>query len=115
MRRLDPWGVLIFLALGLSAIQVASRAARVPISEQADQLAVFAWGFSIVYWIVRDARRRSRVPCHEFGFLVAAAFPISLVWYVFWTRGWRGISTLGGLYGLMCLPGLAAYVTWLLS
>ena len=48
----------------------------------------------ILYWVVLDARRRRRVPCHDFGFLVVLYMPVSLVWYLVWSRGLRGLLPL---------------------
>jgi hypothetical protein len=40
-------------------------------------------------------------------FLVVT-FPVSIAWYCFWSRGWRGIKLLLGLGGLLFLPIFAA-------
>jgi hypothetical protein len=114
MRRFDPWCVLIALSLALSVLQVASLTARAPVPEGLNVLISYTWSFYIIYWVVRDARKRRRIPCHEFGFLVAVFLPVSLAWYVFWTRGWRGIGPLAGLFGLANLPSIAWHVTWML-
>ena len=53
-------------------------------------------------------------PCFDFGFLVAVFFPISLVWYAFWSRGVRGVLLLGAMLGLMLIPWLSAIVVLLL-
>ncbi len=115
MRRSDPWCVLIVFALGHSAIQGGALAARVTIPAGANLLAGFAWNLYVVYWVVRDACKRRLVPCHEFGFLVAAFFPVSVAWYAFWTRGWRGFLPLASLFGLTILPSLSWIVVRLLG
>ena len=64
--------------------------------------------------MMADAHLRRQTPCYDFGFLVGVFFPISLVWYVFWSRGVRGILLLGALIGLMLLPWLAGIAAWVL-
>jgi hypothetical protein len=41
-------------------------------------------------------------------------FPVSLVWYAVWSRGWRGLVMVAALAGLLLLPTVAAIVTWVL-
>jgi hypothetical protein len=64
--------------------------------------------FFVVLWVLADASRRRRVPCHDFGFFVLAAFPLSVIWYVLWTRRLRGLLVLGALLGLFLAPWLCA-------
>jgi hypothetical protein len=115
MRRSDPWCVLFVFALGLSTIQIGALAARVTIPEGTNLLAGLAWNLYVIYWVVRDACKRRLVPCYEFGLLVAVFFPVSVAWYAFWTRGWRGFLLLAGLFGLTILPSLSGSVVQLLG
>jgi hypothetical protein len=71
-------------------------------------------GLFLLFWVMIDARRRRCVPCHEFGFLVAVFMPASLVWYVFWTRGWRGAALLASFIGLVFVPSFVTIVIWTL-
>jgi hypothetical protein len=68
----------------------------------------------ILYWVVIDARRRRCVPCHDFGFLVGVFLPVSLAWYVVWTRGLRGLLLLAGFALLVIAPQLCAILVRLL-
>lgn len=107
MRRLGPFGVLSATVAAFSTFQAAYVVAGVTPSGAADQLTSLGLTLAFLLWVVADARRHRRVPCYDFGFLVAVYFPFSLLWYVLWSRGWRGIFTLAALLGLMCLPWLA--------
>jgi hypothetical protein len=83
-------------------------------SDNVVRVSSVALAFAYILWIMADAAMRRKTPCYDFGFLVAVFFPISLFWYVFWSRGWRGFLLLGALIALMLLPWLAAVVAWAL-
>jgi hypothetical protein len=93
---------MIYVALGTTPSGRANLLFQVSLS----------WAF--ILWVEAVARHRHIVPCHDFGFLVAVGFPVSLVWYVFWSRGRRGILALAGLFAVMTLPWLTAVMVWLL-
>jgi hypothetical protein len=114
MWPLRPLGVLIVLGAALSVAQVVYVTAGVPMSAAASGLTSYSLALFAILWVVADARGRRRVPCYDFGMLVAVYFPLSLVWYVFWSRGRRGALLLAALVGLMSLPWLSAVVAWLL-
>ena len=114
MRWLGPLGIPIATAALSAAFQVAHVAAGRPPSESTQQLVVIGLALAIVLWIMADARRRRQTPCYDFGFLVAVYFPVSLIWYVFWSRGWRGFLTLVGLVGLWFVPWFTAMAAWVL-
>jgi hypothetical protein len=67
----------------------------------------------VTYWVLADARQRHCVPCFEFGFLMAVFFPVSVIWYAFWTRGWRGVLLLFALLGLIYGPWLCVTIAWI--
>lgn len=114
MRRLGPMGILVATVASCSAFLVAYVAIDSAPSQGAQQLTSFGLSLAMVLWVMADARRGRRTPCYDFGFLVAAFFPVSLVWYVVWSRGRRGLLTLGALFGLMLLPWVSASVAWAL-
>ena len=64
----------------------------------------FAWTLLLLMWMQADARRRRCVPCFDFGFLAYATFPLSIAWYCVWSRGWRGLRLLLGLFCLFFVP-----------
>jgi len=113
MRRIGPLRMLVATVTALTAFQVPYAAAGVPPSTAAALLTSCGLAVAFILWIVDDARSRRCVPCFDFGFLVAVFFPASLAWYVLWTRGRRGLTTLVALFALMLLPWLSTVVTWL--
>jgi hypothetical protein len=76
----------------------------------------YIWALLSLWWITTDARRHDRTPCFDFGFLCLVYYPLSLPWYCFWSRGWRGLSTLLLLASLWALPvvfaSLVSAVFW---
>jgi hypothetical protein len=110
MRGGGPGTVLLLDVAAVSAFRSTYAALGVPLSAAADQLSSTILGLAFLWWVVADARRRRRVPCHDFGFLVGVAFPVSLLWYAVWSRGRRGLLTMAGLLGLMALPVVLAEI-----
>jgi hypothetical protein len=92
----------VYVAFGTSPSDAAGRIFSL-------SLALF-----LVFWIIADARRRHCMPCHDFGFLVGLFLPVSLVWYLIWTRGWRGLALLVGFIALVLLPQISAALVWLM-
>jgi hypothetical protein len=116
MRGLGAFGPL----LGLAAILAAFASLYVLLGKQPPQefesLMAPCIGFFLVYWMVLDARRRHCVPCHDFGFLVAVFLPLSLPWYLVWTRGLRGLLLLGVFFAILIgVPWLCAVTAWMLK
>jgi hypothetical protein len=71
-------------------------------------------GLFLLVWMMQDARRRRCAPCHEFGFLAGVYMPASLLWYLFWSRGWKGFWPLAAFAGLLIMPTIAVAVTYLI-
>jgi hypothetical protein len=87
------------------------RAEIVP-SPTFEMVTSVSWAFLIIYWMVADARYRRKVLCFDFVFLCYVLFPLTVLWYCFWSRGWRGILTLLGLVLLFCVPYIIAIIVW---
>ena len=112
MRTLVPLLPIMALSGLLSAIHIASI---IRVGTPANgRLLETAPALFLLTWVIRDAHRRRCIPCHEFGFLVAAYMPISFVWYLFWSRGWKGFWLLGAFVGLLVLPGIASVVAYII-
>jgi hypothetical protein len=110
MRTLGAFGPL----LGLVAILATFMSVYVILEERPPENFLWLYGsllsLFVIYWIIVDANRRHRVPCHDFGFLLSVFFPVSLAWYLIWTRGIRGILTLAIFGALFILPVFCAFV-----
>ncbi len=111
MRPLVPMAILVAAVAATSAFLITQVFVRPAPSDEVVFLTSFGVGLALILWVTMDARSRRQTPCYDFGFLVGIFFPASLVWYVLWTRGWRGLLTLAALLGLMLLPWLCAFVT----
>jgi hypothetical protein len=46
------------------------------------------------------------MPCEDGAAPASYAFPLSLLWYCLWSRGWRGLLLLLGLASLVFFPAL---------
>jgi hypothetical protein len=114
LTRLGPFGILFAAVIILAALRFDYAAFGTTPSDNVSQLSSSAVVLACVLWIMADAHLRRQTPCYDFGFLVAVYFPISLVWYVFWSRGMRGIVLLSGLIALMLIPWMAGIAGWLL-
>jgi hypothetical protein len=78
-----------------------------------DTILRFAWALMLILWMDADARHRRRLPCYDFGLLATISFPVSLLWYCFWSRGWRGLLVLLLLLALWLGPYVIARVFWI--
>ena len=87
MKPVRPLGLLLSTVALLSAIQFGSVALGATDTDALARLTSFGLSLAFVIWVMADAQSRRRTPCFEFGFLVAVYFPVSLAWYVFWSRG----------------------------
>jgi hypothetical protein len=115
VRGLSAFGPL----LGLASILAIFASVYVLLGEEPPD------GFSSLYgpiyflfilsWMILDARRRRGVPCHDFGFLIGIFFPVSLAWYLIWTRGIKGLLMLAVFGFLFILPFLGALVIGVLK
>jgi hypothetical protein len=112
MKRFGPL-VMLLVAIALSsAVPAAYVGNGKPLSDAAQISTSLVFSVGFIIWVVADARTRRQTPCYDFGFLVTVFFPVSLLWYVVWSRGWRGTLMLAALVGLWILPPLCAAVAW---
>jgi hypothetical protein len=112
MRSVQAFAPLLFLTAFLSVVSSAYVAAGTPPPPALADLAPYALSWALLAWIQNDARRRRIVPCYDFGFLVAVVLPVSLVWYVLWSRGWKGVALLAGFVGLQFIPWVSSVAVW---
>ncbi len=109
---LSHWGPLVILAAAESVIlssYVVLGASPSPLQMVTLPSAI---AFFMMLWVLEDAHRRQGFPCYDFGFFVALGFPFSVVWYLLWTRGLRGLLVIGIFLGLYLTPWLCAIGVW---
>ena len=109
---LSHWGPLVILAAAESVI--LSSYVVLGTSPSALQMVILpsAIAFFMMLWVLEDAHRRQGFPCYDFGFFVALGFPFSVIWYLLWTRGLRGLLVIGIFLGLYLTPWLCAIGVW---
>jgi hypothetical protein len=73
----------------------------------------YCWALTLITWMQLDALHRNRVPCFDFGLILAVTWPFSLVWYCPWSRGWRGWLVLLWILGLYVWPWMVAVMLWI--
>lgn len=61
---------------------------------------------TICLWVAADMRSRGRTPPFELPFFILLAWPLSLMWYCIWTRGWSGMAL---AFGLIVLPYVSLF------
>ena len=103
-RAFLSWGPLLLLSLGLGFFNAAYAASRSPTAFSAATILVNILPFFIIFWVMQDARRRRCVPCFDIGFLLGVTFPLGVIWYLFWTRGWKGFALLAVFLTLFVAP-----------
>jgi hypothetical protein len=103
-RSLSSWVPLLLLSLGLGFFFAAYGALGSPAAQMAATILVCVLPLFIIFWVLQDARRRRCVPCFDFGFLLWLTFPLGVIWYLFWTRGWKGVALLAAFLGLFLAP-----------
>jgi hypothetical protein len=69
---------LIAFSVALTAGFATYLLAGLSISPAFEGLASLGSALMLVFWVDADARRRRRVPCFDFGFLVGLLFPLSV-------------------------------------
>lgn len=107
MRRLEAVGPLVgaILAVWL-LLPLAHAVLGVPPTEMEMLVASHVPAVFVVLWMTDDAYRRRCTPCHDFGFLMWYAFPLTLLGYLIWTRGWWGLAVFVGLLAITYLPAI---------
>ena len=110
MRWITPFGQLVIVVAMLAAFQTTYVVAGVTPSANAEMVLAYTFPLYTAFWVVADAEQRRRVPCYDFGLLVATFFPVSLLWYLFWSRGWKGLKLLAVLFALAIAPSVCATV-----
>lgn len=115
MRQIlvHPLMPLLIFSLTLAALLTTYLVAGSAPSATFELVAAVSWSLLLALWIVADARRRTGIPCFDFGFFCYVLLPVAVPWYCFWSRGWRGVLTLSAIVGLWLAPYIVASMVWL--
>jgi hypothetical protein len=103
----------ILVSVTSSAVLTAYAAYNVPPSLLGQLIHSYGLAFFLLLWAVQDAWHRRRVPCYDFGFLLCFGFPLTVVWYIFWSRGLRGFAVLGILAAIYFAPSMCYFFAWI--
>jgi hypothetical protein len=114
-RALSSWVPLLLLSIGVGFFLAAYVVSRSAVAQMAATVLVYVLPLFIIFWVLQDARQRRCVPCFDFGFLLFMAFPLSVVWYLFWTRGWKGLALLAAFVGLFLVPWMFAIFVFVVA
>lgn len=107
------WPLLSICAL-CTLLQVGYVVLLGTVTENLARLSMFAVSLFIVLWVAGDARRHREWLCYEFDFLVYMTFPVSVFWWTWRTRRWRGLLLACGLLMLELVPFVIAGIVWVL-
>jgi hypothetical protein len=108
------FGPLLGLGILQASCSIVYAWLRAAPPEGAWSILGYCTALLVVYWIIADARQRRCVPCFDFGFLLGIFLPFSLIWYAFWTRGWRGFLLLLAIAASIYGPWLCVTILWIL-
>ncbi len=109
-----PLAPLVILSMMTGLLLAAHVVVSINLSPITEFLLSFGWSLMLVLWMDTDARSRRRVPCYDFGMLAGLTFPLSVIWYCFWSRRWRGVLFLLLLGGLYFAPFIGARLLYAL-
>jgi len=110
----SPLAQIAGLSVGMAVLQpvaavgAMNRAFPAPLLFGA--ILSYALPVTIALWVAADLRQRGHTPCFDLPFLLLLAWPLSILWYCLWTRGWRGLLLWFGLLALAYLPATATDV-----
>lgn len=77
------------------------------------------WGFcmalTLASWVYADRRAKNFAAPYEFEAFVFFMWPVAVPYYLYRTRGVRGLVIGAGLWGLYAAPFLVAYLVYLVA
>ena len=94
--------------LGAALVVLALPLVHALVGESPTELEVIVAGYVpmifVLLWMTDDAYRRRSTPCFDFGFLMWIFFPLTLLGYLVWTRGWWGLVVFAGMLAAIYVP-----------
>ena len=112
-QRINALGPLLGAVLVVTLVPLIHALMGVPPSILESLVVSYAPGVFVLLWITDDAYRRHCTPCYDFGFLMWYLFPLTLLGYLVWTRGWWGLAVFAGLIALVYLPTAVGIAAWI--
>jgi hypothetical protein len=117
MRTLPAWlqgmvapTLLLWMAALASACAWFAHDHGLELPRLADVAGRFAQQLTLAFWVGQDARKRRRVLWHDFEAFVFFAWPLVLPVYLWQTRGWRSLITVGCFVGIGAASMLLAWL-----
>ena len=108
MQTFAPFGPLAGALVVMFLWPLVHGILAVPPSEGELLLLSYVPSVFVMLWAIGDAQHRRCTPFFDFGLLIWYLFPLSLLGYLVWTRGWRGLAVFVALLA-------AIYVPWVIS
>jgi hypothetical protein len=93
-----PLAPLLTFSLALTALLVTYLAVGLAPSPLFQLLASFWWSILLAFWIVADARRKTGVPCFDFGFFCYLFLPVAVPWYCIFVGSGHRSSLVGAIH-----------------
>ena len=108
-----PLIALCGLALLASISSSLAVVRGVETSDEAGYIWVFGFSLFIAWWVELDRRRRGYGAPFEFSAFVFFAWPVLVPYYLYKTRGRRGVLWAGAVLVFFFAPYLIAFATYL--
>jgi hypothetical protein len=110
------WNFPITAIVTLVVIGVIVETAFMYHGKEMSQASYFLWNacfaYSVVLWVERDRKSKNISTPLDYQAFVFFLWPFVTPYYLFQTRGWRGLGQGIGLFLFACLPSLAAITTY---
>ncbi len=86
------------------------------ISERSNYLWTACFSYCVAWWIERDRKSREISAPFEYEAFMFFLWPAMAPYYLFQTRGWRGLTLGAGLLFYACVPGAVQFaIYWLMN
>ncbi len=111
---LSPPGLWLIAITALFAVEFSFLSAYgEDVPRNTELLWNFAFSYVMAWWVHHDRRIRGFSVPFEFDAFVFFGWPIAVPYYLWRTRGRRGVLLSLGVWALFFIPGLVAAVVYL--
>lgn len=104
---------LIFLAIGMGAVEVIMNSRGEVVSDSTQSLWGFIFLIVTIVWAMADSETTEFERPFDFGFLMYVLWPIALPYYLISTRGIEGLVLFFGFASIWLGPWLAGLVAYI--